>query len=58
MSACTGVIGVAVTGVMLDKSQGLAGWWAALMLCALQCLAGSFLFLTGARGERLFGEQM
>lgn len=53
-----GVIGVAVTGVMLDKSQGLAGWWAALMLCALQCLAGSFLFLTGARGERLFGEQM
>ena len=53
-----GVIGVAVTGIMLERSQGLAGWWAALLLCAAQCLGGSVLFLMCARGERLFGEQV
>ena len=53
-----GVIGVAVTGVLLERSHGLAGWWAALLLCAAQGIAGSILFLMCARGDRLFGEQV
>ncbi|KAK9806410.1 hypothetical protein WJX73_003076 [Symbiochloris irregularis] len=54
----SGVIGVAVTGVMLKHSDGMAGWWAAFLLCAAQCLAGSVFFLFFAKGERLFGEQI
>ena len=32
-----------------------AGWYQACAAAAAQCLAGSFVFLAAARGERLFG---
>ena len=54
----SGVIGVAATGYLLQRAGGAeqaAGWTHALALCAGQCVAGSFVFLLAARGDRLFG---
>ena len=53
-----GVIGVAVTGFILDHAgEGTSrGWWQAFMLASVLCWSGSALFLTSARGERLFGD--
>ena len=53
-----GVIGVAVTGFILDhaKEGTSRGWWQAFMLASALCWGGSALFLTSARGERLFGD--
>ena len=54
----TGVIGVAVTGVMLNTSSGTIesnGWFQAFATCALQCMVGSAVFVLFAQGNRLFG---
>lgn len=55
---CEGVIGVAVTGFILDRAGegSLRGWWQALMVAAAMCWGGSLLFLTSARGEKIFGD--
>lgn len=53
-----GMIGVAVTGQLLELSGGAAmrsGWTQAFLLASIQCIAGSFVFIKYARGERLFG---
>ena len=54
----SGVIGVAATGRILQAAGGAdaaAGWQRAFLLAAVQCVLGSLVFLTCARGERLFG---
>eukprot|EP00887_Chlorella_sp_A99_P001216 scaffold14.g1216.t1 len=54
----SGVVGVAVTGYLLQRAGGAeqaAGWYQVLALCAVQCATGSLVFLAFARGERLFG---
>ena len=54
----SGVVGVPATGYLLQWAGGAdkpAGWWEALSTTALQCVAASFVFLSAARGERLFG---
>lgn len=54
----SGVVGVAVTGYLLQWAGGAdkaAGWYQACAAAAVQCLAGSLVFLAAARGERLFG---
>lgn len=54
----SGVIGVAVTGMILDRFEGgaenIAGWYCAHSLCAVICVSAMFVFLGFARGERLF----
>jgi dipeptide/tripeptide permease len=52
------VVGVVATGYLLQGAGGAgaaAGWYAAFGTSAALCLAGSFVFLLCARGERLFG---
>ena len=53
-----GVIGVAVTGVMLDTAgvESIGGWWQAFSTASALCVAGSLYFLSAARGERIFGD--
>lgn len=54
----SGVIGVAATGHILKWAGGAEralGWYQALTLCAVQCVAGSFFFIAFGRGDRLFG---
>lgn len=52
-----GVIGVAVTGFILDQAgEGTRGWWQAFIVASALCWGGSVLFLTSAHGERLFGD--
>lgn len=54
----SGVVGVAVTGYLLQWAGGAshpAGWYQACAAAALQCMAASFIFISAARGERLFG---
>lgn len=53
----SGVIGVAVTGRILDAAGGAAvksGWFVAHAVCASICGAACFAFSLFARGERLF----
>ena len=53
----SGVIGVAVTGVILDRMGGadnLFGWFYAHALCATICIMAMMVFNVFARGERLF----
>lgn len=53
-----GVIGVAVTGILLNASSDQSissGWWQAFAACAVQCMAGSAIFVIAAKGHRLFG---
>jgi hypothetical protein len=53
------VIGVTVTGVMLERNGGssqLAGWYQAYGTSLALVLAGSGVFLAAARGDRIFGE--
>lgn len=53
-----GVIGVAVTGLLLDASSDQnisSGWWQAFAACAVQCIVGSKIFAIAAKGHRLFG---
>jgi len=53
----SGVIGVAVTGVILDYEGGasnIMGWYHAHALCAVICLSAMAVFNAFARGERLF----
>ena len=53
-----GVIGVAVTGVMLNTAPSnvqSSGWFQAFATCAVQCIVGSIVFVLFARGSRLFG---
>ncbi|KAI8475257.1 MAG: major facilitator superfamily domain-containing protein [Monoraphidium minutum] len=53
----SGVIGVAVTGRILDAAGGAAakaGWVSAHALCAGICLKACAVFAACARGERLF----
>ncbi len=49
---------MAMTGFILDHAGegNLRGWWQAFMLATALCWSGSVLFLTNARGERLFGD--
>eukprot|EP00798_Chlamydomonas_sp_ICE-L_P007480 gene7480-625_t len=52
-----GVVGVAVTGYILDANGGadnLAGWWNAHATCAIICVCSMFVFNLFARGDRLF----
>ena len=53
-----GVIGVAVTGVMLDSAgvESIGGWWQAFSTASALCIAGSLYFLSAARGDRIFGD--
>ena len=54
----SGVVGVAVTGYLLQWAGGAsrpAGWYQACAAAALQCMAASLIFISAARGERLFG---
>ena len=57
--ACAGVIGVAVTGLLLDnpsrEHEISSGWWQAFAACTVQCIAGSTIFVLFAKGNRLFG---
>lgn len=57
MACAAGVVGVAVTGWMLEAAgvSSLGGWWQAFATSSALCVAGSLLFLTSARGDRLFG---
>ncbi|EIE21273.1 MFS general substrate transporter [Coccomyxa subellipsoidea C-169] len=52
-----GMVGVAVTGCMLEAAGtgSLLGWWQAFATSSALCMAGSLMFLTSARGDRLFG---
>ena len=53
----TGVIGVDVTGRILDAAGGAAvkaGWFEAHALCAAICGGACVVFSLFARGERLF----
>jgi MFS transporter, ACS family, solute carrier family 17 (sodium-dependent inorganic phosphate cotransporter), other len=53
----SGVIGVAVTGWILDANGGAAeraGWYQAHMVCAGICLKACSVFAVFARGEKLF----
>lgn len=53
-----GMIGVAATGELLQWGGGAgerAGWRLAFLVAAVQCVAGSFVFMKWARGDRLFG---
>jgi len=52
-----GVVGVAVTGLMLESAGvgSLGGWWQAFATSSALCVAGSLLFLSSARGDRIFG---
>jgi ACS family sodium-dependent inorganic phosphate cotransporter len=57
--AChAGVVGVALTGLMLDAAgvESIGGWWQAFATASALCVAGSLYFLSAARGERLFGD--
>lgn len=52
-----GVVGVAVTGYILDAAGGasqLAGWWTAHLVASAILLAASMLFNVCAKGTRLF----
>jgi len=52
-----GVIGVAVTGRILDAGGGageIQGWWSSYMMCAAICVAATLIFVLFARGKRLF----
>jgi hypothetical protein len=54
---CAGVIGVAVTGYLLERGgAGLGGWWQAFSTSATLCILGATFFLVAARGDRVFGE--
>ena len=49
---------MAVTGILLDSSSDQdisSGWWQAFAACAVQCMAGSAIFVIAAKGHRLFG---
>jgi ACS family sodium-dependent inorganic phosphate cotransporter len=53
----SGVIGVAVTGGILDRYGGstkLGGWYQAHALAGILCLGAAVLFVKYARGERCF----
>jgi ACS family sodium-dependent inorganic phosphate cotransporter len=53
----SGVIGVAVTGWILDGAGGasvITGWWRAHTVCAAICLAASGVFNIYAQGQRIF----
>lgn len=52
-----GVIGVAVTGLVLDRHGGASavmGWYMAHAVCAAVVVMSSFVFQLYARGEKLF----
>ena len=52
-----GVIGVAVTGRILDAGGGageIQGWWSAYVVCAAICVAATLIFALFAKGKRLF----
>lgn len=52
------MVGVATTGYLLQWAGGAdrpAGWYQAFAVAAVQCVAGSLVFLAAARGDRLFG---
>lgn len=53
-----GVVGVAVTGLMLDRAgvEHMGGWWQSFMTASALCIAGSLYFLSAARGDRIFGD--
>mmetsp|Transcript_1443 Transcript_1443/g.4290 ORF Transcript_1443/g.4290 Transcript_1443/m.4290 type:complete len:472 (+) Transcript_1443:170-1585(+) len=54
-----GVIGVALSGRLLDRAGGaaeLAGWRHAFGLAAVLCISGSTVFIRFARGDKIFGE--
>jgi ACS family sodium-dependent inorganic phosphate cotransporter len=63
-TACTflagtlaGVVGVAVTGYILDASGGagqINGWWQAHLLASLVLLAACIVFNVFAKGTRQF----
>ena len=53
---CEGVIGVAATGWMIEGSNGLSGWWKAFFAASVLCVASSGIFLSCARGDRIFGD--
>ena len=53
----SGVIGVAVTGVILDWEGGagvLSGWYHAHALAAVICVGATAVFTMFAKGERQF----
>lgn len=53
----SGVIGVAVTGFMLEHNGGSenpAGWQHSFATCAGLGITGSMLFILFAKGEKLF----
>jgi ACS family sodium-dependent inorganic phosphate cotransporter len=52
-----GVVGVAVTGYILDAAGGasqLSGWWTSHIVASAILLAASLLFSICAKGTRLF----
>ncbi len=52
-----GMVGVAVTGVILDHAGGathVVGWYQAHAACAAVCVAAAFVFNLLAKGERVF----
>lgn len=52
-----GVVGVAVTGYILDAAGGasqLSGWWSAHFVASAILLAASIMFNICAKGTRLF----
>ena len=54
-----GVIGVASSGWLLQQAGGassLRGWYHALGLASVLCVLGSGVFLSFARGTRIFGD--
>jgi hypothetical protein len=57
----SGVIGVAVTGVILDRLGGasnLFGWFYAHAVCASICMIAMMIFNIFARGDRIFDTSM
>ena len=53
-----GVIGVASSGWLLQQAggaQNLRGWYHALGLSSALCVLGSGIFMSFARGTRIFG---
>ena len=45
-----------MTGLLLNQSEAVInGWWLAFAACAVQSIAGAFVFMLCAKGDRIFG---
>lgn len=58
LGTLSGVIGVAVTGFIIEEnggSESIVGWQLSFAVCAVLGVFGSLIFILFAKGEKLFG---